>query len=372
MSSMLDAGHGAGARILETGAGGRTGAEPGGSPGGSRRRALGRRVDGAAGDPPQRPVRPHQHAAGTRLHPPGRSAGPLPPRHRRVGPAPRPNGDAARAGRCVPPRDGDEPVRGVAGAVLARSGRRGDRRACPRQPGGAGRLPERRAPEPRHGGRHRARRRPSRRRSRRRPAPPGAPGRRIRHHQRRRRRDLLPGVCRRGAPGGGDPGGHSRLPSGDDQVAALTATMRETAARLSYRMGAAVYQPYGWAAGDPVEPSRDLTDAELKEFLSGLWGAQLACVRQDGTPARGAALVRVGWRRLLAGRLTGRLLAGVRGRTGTGFVDLRRALATAATRPSSTGSPKRWTRRTYPAGWPASGAGSPCATWGRAPTSRPG
>ncbi len=72
--------------------------------------------------------------------------------------------------------------------------------------------------------------------------------------------------------------------AGEDQVAALTAAMREKAARLSYRMGAAVYQPYGWAAGDPVEPSRDLTDAELKEFLSGLWGAQLACVRQDGTP----------------------------------------------------------------------------------------
>jgi DNA-binding IclR family transcriptional regulator len=68
------------------------------------------------------------------------------------------------------------------------------------------------------------------------------------------------------------------------RVAALTATTRETAARLSYRMGAAVYQPYGWAAGDPVGPSRDLTDAELKDFLSGLWGAQLACIRQDGTP----------------------------------------------------------------------------------------
>ena len=31
-------------------------------------------------------------------------------------------------------------------------------------------------------------------------------------------------------------------------------------------------------------PSRDLTDAELKELPAGLWGAQLACVRQDGTP----------------------------------------------------------------------------------------
>ena len=41
--------------------------------------------------------------------------------------------------------------------------------------------------------------------------------------------------------------------AGADQLAALTAAMREAAARLSYRMGAAVYQPYGWAAGDPVE-----------------------------------------------------------------------------------------------------------------------
>lgn len=64
----------------------------------------------------------------------------------------------------------------------------------------------------------------------------------------------------------------------------LTHELRTTAARLSHRLGAAVYQPYGWVSSDEVGPSRDLTPDELDDFLTGLWGAQLACVRDDGTP----------------------------------------------------------------------------------------
>lgn len=71
----------------------------------------------------------------------------------------------------------------------------------------------------------------------------------------------------------------------DDQtVEAITGEIREMAARLSYRLGAVSYQPYGWAATEPVGPTRDLDPAELDQFLTGLWGAQLACLRPDGTP----------------------------------------------------------------------------------------
>lgn len=60
--------------------------------------------------------------------------------------------------------------------------------------------------------------------------------------------------------------------------------LRQMAARLSHRLGAAVYQPYGWSGTEQVGPAQDLDDEELDEFLRGLWGAQLACVRSDGTP----------------------------------------------------------------------------------------
>src|SRR5690606_34667733 len=50
---------------------------------------------------------------------------------------------------------------------------------------------------------------------------------------------------------------------------------RQAAARLPH-------PPRAPAA--PVGPSRELSPEEIDEFLSGLWGAQLACVRSDGTP----------------------------------------------------------------------------------------
>lgn len=70
----------------------------------------------------------------------------------------------------------------------------------------------------------------------------------------------------------------------DDYLKTLETSLRQMAARLSYQLGAVVYKPYGWAATEAVGPSTDLTPDELDEFLSGLWGAQLACVRSDGTP----------------------------------------------------------------------------------------
>lgn len=69
-----------------------------------------------------------------------------------------------------------------------------------------------------------------------------------------------------------------------ETISDLDRHLRQLAARLSHRLGAPVYQPYGWAPAEPVGPNRELTSEELDEFLSGLWGAQLACIRSDGTP----------------------------------------------------------------------------------------
>lgn len=65
---------------------------------------------------------------------------------------------------------------------------------------------------------------------------------------------------------------------------AIETSVRQLAARLSYQLGAVVYKPYGWAAPESVGPSKELSAQELDEFLEGQWGAQLACVRSDGTP----------------------------------------------------------------------------------------
>jgi DNA-binding IclR family transcriptional regulator len=69
-----------------------------------------------------------------------------------------------------------------------------------------------------------------------------------------------------------------------DAVAELASGLQRAAARLSYRLGAPLYQPYGWAAGDPLGPSRALSRSEIEQFLQGSWGARLACIRHDGTP----------------------------------------------------------------------------------------
>jgi DNA-binding IclR family transcriptional regulator len=70
----------------------------------------------------------------------------------------------------------------------------------------------------------------------------------------------------------------------EDRRKAAVSWLRSAGAHLSHRVGANSYQPYGWSTGQLLEPSSDMSDAELDRFLTGLWSAQLACVRSDGTP----------------------------------------------------------------------------------------
>lgn len=69
-----------------------------------------------------------------------------------------------------------------------------------------------------------------------------------------------------------------------DTIDRIGVSVRQSAALLSHRLGAVVYQPFRRAETAVVESVRSLTDEEIEGFLDGLWGAQLACVRQDGTP----------------------------------------------------------------------------------------
>lgn len=61
-------------------------------------------------------------------------------------------------------------------------------------------------------------------------------------------------------------------------------TLREMAARLSYRLGAPVYAPYKGPAQPKIEPTAPLSTEEIKAFLQGPWVARLACVRPNGMP----------------------------------------------------------------------------------------
>ncbi len=65
---------------------------------------------------------------------------------------------------------------------------------------------------------------------------------------------------------------------------ALLRDLREMAARLSYRLGALTYTPYGTAQPHPHGPSIPMPEAELRAFLDGPWAARLACIRPDGSP----------------------------------------------------------------------------------------
>jgi DNA-binding IclR family transcriptional regulator len=75
-----------------------------------------------------------------------------------------------------------------------------------------------------------------------------------------------------------------RFRSQPETAAALKKQVQQAASRISFRLGAAVYQPYGWAVGEPIGPNRALNQAEIEQFLQGPWSARLACVRADGTP----------------------------------------------------------------------------------------
>ncbi|MGC9393946.1 MAG: pyridoxamine 5'-phosphate oxidase family protein [Anaerolineae bacterium] len=65
---------------------------------------------------------------------------------------------------------------------------------------------------------------------------------------------------------------------------ALLSSLREMAARLSYRLGALSYTPYGTAQPHPQGPSVSMAEEELRAFLDGPWAARLACIRPDGSP----------------------------------------------------------------------------------------
>ena len=69
-----------------------------------------------------------------------------------------------------------------------------------------------------------------------------------------------------------------------ESVVALVYPLRQAAARLSYRLGAPIYHPYGWASSEPLGPTMPLQHADVERFLQGPWSARLACVRHDGTP----------------------------------------------------------------------------------------
>lgn len=67
-------------------------------------------------------------------------------------------------------------------------------------------------------------------------------------------------------------------------AAGLAQGLRSAAARLSLRLGAPMYRPYGHINPELVEPAAPLEPDELARFLYGAWGARLACVRGDGSP----------------------------------------------------------------------------------------
>lgn len=60
--------------------------------------------------------------------------------------------------------------------------------------------------------------------------------------------------------------------------------LRILAARLSYRMGAAVYSPFQGNQQLEITSEQELTRTDIDEFLDGPWTARLACIRPDGNP----------------------------------------------------------------------------------------
>ncbi|MBN1221457.1 MAG: helix-turn-helix domain-containing protein [Anaerolineae bacterium] len=64
----------------------------------------------------------------------------------------------------------------------------------------------------------------------------------------------------------------------------LTQSLRAAASRLSYRLGASVYQPYGETRLESIGPTVPLDTDEINRFLQQAWGARLACLRKNGAP----------------------------------------------------------------------------------------
>ncbi|MFP4344210.1 MAG: pyridoxamine 5'-phosphate oxidase family protein [Anaerolineales bacterium] len=70
----------------------------------------------------------------------------------------------------------------------------------------------------------------------------------------------------------------------EERGAGLLQRLRETAARISHRLGAHTYQPYGAHPAPQLGASTGMEREELQRFLDGPWAARLACVRPDGSP----------------------------------------------------------------------------------------
>ncbi|MCS6845041.1 MAG: helix-turn-helix domain-containing protein [Caldilineales bacterium] len=68
------------------------------------------------------------------------------------------------------------------------------------------------------------------------------------------------------------------------RLAGHLSLLRETAARLSYRLGALRYAPWRAATEDQPSPRQPLEPAAMAAFLAAPWLARLACVRPDGAP----------------------------------------------------------------------------------------
>ena len=64
----------------------------------------------------------------------------------------------------------------------------------------------------------------------------------------------------------------------------LNNTVRETAARISYRLGASMYHPYEEIGVQPSGVSVPMSEDDLDAFLKVPWAARLACIRPDGSP----------------------------------------------------------------------------------------
>ncbi len=67
-------------------------------------------------------------------------------------------------------------------------------------------------------------------------------------------------------------------------VEAFLAEMRDTAAHLSYRLGAPYYTPYQSRMREGLQSTVALNADEITAFLRGPYAASLACVRPDGRP----------------------------------------------------------------------------------------
>lgn len=78
--------------------------------------------------------------------------------------------------------------------------------------------------------------------------------------------------------------GVPRQRADEDHVAAVAAMVAAVAADVSLRLGAPRWQPWGAVGSGALGPGRPLDDGEVTELLRGRHGAQLACLREDGTP----------------------------------------------------------------------------------------